>query len=329
MSPGGIQGPNERLIEAALTKRLDSIVPGRDLWPSVRAAVLQPRPRFTLRRLTRVFAVTGIVAAIIILGLTRPWQDNTASPLSPFTVVAEAYEGLLSLETVHYRIEGQNNQGSNFVHLNQVDMVNKIRYSAFWLDTDPDVSPPSSEQITIGGKSYDRRERLPGAESLPGWRFRGEIQGWWAPFEELGGLPWGGKDTLGERFDEVERLPDNETNSVKVEHYLATRLRETESRETYRDTVEIWVRAKDRLLEKVDWLHQERWSPPGTRPDTEINLCEGLDGYPDMEVLYGTPGSQHFFPGPPAGDVVPVQIWCRSKDRIKNQVAWRVSAVPL
>ena len=123
---------DEQLIAEALSDRLDRIAPRKDLWQKVQSEAFQPRPRFRIGRLARLVVVAGLLALAAMLALLQPWSGDEATLISPAMAVAKAYEGLISVDTAHIRIETENNQGLRVLELRQVDVVNKIGYTKMW-----------------------------------------------------------------------------------------------------------------------------------------------------------------------------------------------------
>ena len=332
--------PVEDLLRDTLRSKLSQARPRRDLWPSIQVNLTRPRKRRNRRWLVRMSVAVGIALVFIALSLGQFWRSESPSPLSPAGAIAHAFEGLRSLDTVHYRVEGENSYGDRFVQLFQLDIVNQILYSKLTVRppaggglsiAGTGISHPGSEMITIGGKQYSRtggRRDLGGQEAdfAAGWRFMQEVHGW-QPFSGLGGIPFGGEDALEEWFDEVRRMPDTELTGVPVAHYIATRT--ITEPWIVQDTVELWVRIEDSLLERVDSLHQERWDQSTTSLDLGKDWCEGLGELTEMAVLYGTPGSRKFVLDPPAGSSLqPVKVSCFKQDGSLGRTVWQRSGVP-
>ena len=232
---------DERLIQDALTERIDRVDTTRDLWPGIRDRLNQRRqPKFPLY--ARVVAATVTVAVIALLVIVRPWSLFDDS-MTPFAAVAHAYEGLLELETVLYRIDGTNSSGQEFEELHQVDMINRIEHSVMRTDLSslpgPAIGVPSSQEfLKINGKHYIR---LPGTtvedfgpevqtyeSSEAGWGLFPDAmthpkEGYpWAPFGKFGGLPWS-RENAEESFDTVELVGDTVVDGQPAIHYRASR----------------------------------------------------------------------------------------------------------
>lgn len=329
---------NEQLIRETTESKVASIAPRRDIWKSVEEEVLRPKARPRLpwsRLLATVGAVLTVIIAITAAQVVS-WYKEDGRSSSPLVAVAEAYEGLLSLETVRYRTNAENAQGERFVvSINEVDIANQIIYKGSWLEgSDPAADHPSMELLVTGGKQYGR---LNGGVQGEDWLLIGEV-GHWTPFGILGGLQWQGEEALAESFEEIERLPAEVLNGKLVEHYLARRT-VGESPETTEDTVEFWVDARDGLMQKVVWLHQERWSDPGVDIDLDKDWCENADGhYPEgqsvMVVMYGQPGSSDLIISPSPGHSLQVmEIVCAEdlpenwKPGGKSTTVWRRSSL--
>ena len=180
---------------------MDRVDTGRDLWPGVRDRLSQRR-RARVPVLVKLVAAAAGVSLIAMLAILRPWSLSHDA-MSPFAAVAHAYDGLHEFETVRYRVDGNDSFGQHYVGLHQVDMVNRIHYSAIWSGTDPAGNPPSTESITVGGKAYDRNWMSEG-----GWAFSRDTRGW-APFGDFGGLPWSRKGAQ-DRYDRVDLVGDVE-----------------------------------------------------------------------------------------------------------------------
>ena len=238
----GVSRIEERLIEDALTEQIDRVDATRDLWPDIRDR-LSERRRTRFPVYARVVAATAVVSVLALMVVVRPWSLFDDS-MTPFAVVAHAYEGLFELETVRYRVDGTNSTGNEFEEHHQLDMINHIEY---WVlhanlpklsDSDP-LHTLRQEFLLINGKQYERHlvTTIPGfvpelssSESLNGgWRpfftdpERQPKDGYaWAPFGEFGGLPWN-RENAEESFDSVELVGGTEVNGQPVVHYRATR----------------------------------------------------------------------------------------------------------
>ena len=237
----------ERLIEDSLTEHIDRVDDTRDLWPGIRDRLHQRRQtRFPV--IARVAAATGVVALLALLVIVRPWSLLDDS-MTPFAAVAHAYDGMLELETVRYRIDGTNITGNEFEQHHQLDMINRIEY---WVlhaklpklsDSDPDHTL-QQEFVLIDGIQYERQSvtTFPGfvpevssSESLNGgWRpfftdpeRQPKDDYAWLPFGEFGGLPWR-RENAEESFDNVELVGYTEVDGQPVVHYRATKSFESE-----------------------------------------------------------------------------------------------------
>ena len=231
---------DERLIQDALTEHIDRVDAIRDLWPGIRdRAGQRRRARFPLY--ARLAAATAIVSLLALLVIVRPWSLFDDS-ITPFAAVAHAYEGLLELETVRYRIDGTNSSGQQFEELHQVDMVNRIEHSISHIDMGsvPGLPIGASRQefLRINGKHYIRlsssvieefaSEQWASESSDPGWglfpdAMRHPKEGYpWAPFGKFGGLPWSRESAEGS-FDKVELVGDTEVDGQPAVHYRVSR----------------------------------------------------------------------------------------------------------
>lgn len=258
----------ERLIGDALTEHMDRVDLTQDLWPGIRDRLSQRRQaRFPV--FVRVAAVTTVVALLAFVAIVRPWSlfDD---PLTPFAAVAHAYEGLLELETVRYRVDGSGSIADHYSTLHQVDLVNNIDYSVMSLAPDSDGNSPLPgpasisdfsrfESILINGKSYTKfttsaweqqrgiyhsgyRMSRDGDEVIRvedgEWTLDAEVTGW-EPFGELGGLPWS-LEVAEDRFDQVELVGVSEIEGQPAVHYRASR------RSTWRGKLSLAVPVRDR-----------------------------------------------------------------------------------
>ena len=337
----------ERLIGDALSEYMDRVNATREIWPEVRER-LSRRRRTKLPILVRVAAATALVSLLAVLAIVRPWSLLDDS-MSPFAAVAHAYEGLFELETVRFRIDGNDSLGQQYIRLDQVDMVNRIHYSAIWGGVEPAIDPPSVELITVNGKAYDRNRTNNGE-----WTFSRDTKGW-APFGDFGGLPWsrGGAE---DRFDRVELVGDVEIDGRTAVHYRASRRvqptgtpgfavmefdtesNELKSAETvhrgtddyavYADTVDLWVTPDGDRFIKADWMKVEQApSPPADFDDRD--WCHGLGEFVDAQYAYrpasGPLPLRRFlsFDAPTDSDAYELaKVVCWNKGRTEGRVVW-------
>lgn len=226
----------EQLIQDALTEHIDRVNDTRDLWPDIRDRLSQRRrTRFPVY--ARVAAATVVVALLALLVIVRPWSLFDDS-MTPFAAVAHAYDGLIELETVRYRIDSSGSLGNQYSTLLQVDLVNSIEYSVETDRLDPGSGSLKSESILINGKAYTKTTTSDGEPPIAGyrlgmegeeiieyeygvWVFEGEVKSW-NPFGSLGGLPWRREDAE-EQFDEVELMEVGEIEGQPVVRYRASR----------------------------------------------------------------------------------------------------------
>ena len=283
-----------RLIGDALSEYMDRVDTTRDLWPGIRDRLSQRRrTRFPV--FAKTLAATAIVALLALLAIVRPWSLLDDS-MSPFAAVAHAYDGLLELETIRYRVDGIDSSGYQFIRNHQIDSVNRIHYNAMQVDTDPAGNPLVIEWIIVGGREY-KRDWLSGGE----WAFSSE-PGDWASIGDLVGLPWnlaGAQD----RFDQVEVMENVEINGRPAVHYRASKRarptgapgnsvvewdakseqvkgaetvhRGTSDYASYVDTVGLWITPDDGRLVKADWTQFEQAPSPPHDLD-ERDWCKGL-----------------------------------------------------
>ena len=110
----------EQLIGDTLSEYLDRVNAWRDLWPEIRdRAPLRKRAAFP--PLLKALAAVAAVSLIVVAALVQPWSPS--DPASHFLAVAHAYDGLFELETVRYRVDGDDSFGQRYVQLSQVDNV--------------------------------------------------------------------------------------------------------------------------------------------------------------------------------------------------------------
>ena len=154
----------ERLIGDTLSDYLGRVNAGRDLWPGIRdRAPLWKRAAFP--PLLKALAAVAAVSLIVVAALVQPWFPPDSE--SHFLAVAHAYDGLFELETVRYRLDGNDSFGQRFVQLSQVDNVNRIHYSVLWLGTNSTDGRRSHQWVIVDGKQYDREQLALGRDTTP------------------------------------------------------------------------------------------------------------------------------------------------------------------
>ena len=336
-----------RLIGDALSEYMDRVDTTRDLWPGIRDRLSQRRrTRFPV--FAKTLAATAIVALLALLAIVRPWSLLDDS-MSPFAAVAHAYDGLLELETIRYRVDGIDSSGYQFIRNHQIDMVNRIHYNAMQVDTDPAGNPLVIEWIIVGGREY-KRDWLSGGE----WAFSSE-PGDWASIGDLVGLPWnlaGAQD----RFDQVEVMENVEINGRPAVHYRASKRarptgapgnsvvewdakseqvkgaetvhRGTSDYASYVDTVDLWITPDDGRLVKADWTQFEQAPSPPHDLD-ERDWCKGLGEFVEAQYDYrlnsGPPNEVHIksFDAPTDSDAYELaKVICWNGDRTEGRVVW-------
>ena len=336
-----------RLIGDALSEYMDRVDTTRDLWPGIRDRLSQRRrTRFPV--FAKTLAATAIVALLALLAIVRPWSLLDDS-MSPFAAVAHAYDGLLELETIRYRVDGIDSSGYQFIRNHQIDSVNRIHYSAMQVDTDPAGNPLVIEWIIVGGREY-KRDWLSGGE----WAFSSE-PGDWASIGDLVGLPWnlaGAQD----RFDQVEVMENVEINGRPAVHYRASKRarptgapgnsvvewdanseqvkgaetvhRGTSDYASYVDTVDLWITPDDGRLVKADWTQFEQAPSPPHDLD-ERDWCKRLGEFVEAQYDYrlnsGPPNEVHIksFDAPTDSDAYELaKVICWNEDRTEGRVVW-------
>ena len=336
-----------RLIGDALSEYMDRVDTTRDLWPGIRDRLSQRRrTRFPV--FAKTLAATAIVALLALLAIVRPWSLFDDS-MSPFAAVAHAYDGLLELETIRYRVDGIDSSGYQFIRNHQIDSVNRIHYNAMQVDTDPAGNPLVIEWIIVGGREY-KRDWLSGGE----WAFSSE-PGDWASIGDLVGLPWnlaGAQD----RFDQVEVMENVEINGRPAVHYRASKRarptgapgnsvvewdakseqvkgaetvhRGTSDYASYVDTVDLWITPDDGRLVKADWTQFEQAPSPPHDLD-ERDWCKGLGEFVEAQYDYrlnsGPPNEVHIksFDAPTDSDAYELaKVICWNGDRTEGRVVW-------
>ena len=154
----------ERLIGDTLSDYLGRVNAGRDLWPGIRdRAPLRKRAAFP--PLLKALAAVAAVSLIVVAAVVQPWFPPDSE--SHFIAVAHAYDGLFELETVRYRLDGNDSFGQRFVQLSQVDNVKRIHYSVLWLGTKSTDGRPSHQWVIVDGKQYDREQLALGRDTTP------------------------------------------------------------------------------------------------------------------------------------------------------------------
>ena len=231
-------GIEERLIEDALAEYIGRVEPNRDLWAGVCDRLSQRnRSRFSIR--VKAMTATSLVILLAVLAILRPWSlfDDT---MSPFAAVAHAYDGLVELETVRYRIDSSGSLGNQYSTLHQVDLVNRIQYSVKSDRPDPSSGIFRRESVLINGKAYMKKTISGGEPPIASyhiereseeireyeygvWVFDGEVKSW-DPFGSIGGLPWR-REVAKDQFDEVELVEVGEIEGQPAVHYRASRTR--------------------------------------------------------------------------------------------------------
>ena len=338
---------DERLIQDALTEHIDRVDATRDLWPDIRdRAGQRRRARFPLY--ARVAAATAIVSLLALLVIVRPWSLFDDS-ITPFAAVAHAYEGLLELETVRYRVDGIDSSGYRFIRNHQIDMVNRIHYNAMQVDTDLAGNALVIEWIIVGGREY-KRDWLSGGE----WAFSSE-PGDWASIGDLVGLPWN-RAGAEDRFDQVELMGNVEINGRPAVHYRASKRarptgapgnsvvewdakseqvkgaetvhRGTTDYASYVDTVDLWITPDDGRLIKADWTQFEQ-APPRPADFNERDWCQGLGEFVEAQYDYrltsGPPDEVHIrsFDAPTDSDDYQLaKVICWNEGRTEGRVVW-------
>ena len=335
----------ERLVGDVLSDYMDRVDATRDLWPGIRDRLVKRR-RTGFPVFARVMVAAAFVSVLVVLFIVRPWSTSNDS-MSPFTAVAHAYDGLVSLETVRYRVDGTDSLGQRYVSLHQVDMVDRIHYWSMWGGADPSDDTPSGESIIVDGNAYDR-DRTGDRE----WIFARETRGW-APFGDFGGLPWRLGD-VEDRFDRVELVGDIEIDGRPAAQYRASRRveptrksgyavveYETESGEprkaetvhrgaddyaVYIDTIDLWVTPDDGRLIKVDWTLVEQAPSPPADFD-ERDWCHGLGEFVDAQNTYrptsGPRDQFRTFDTPPDSDAFELaKVVCWNDGRTEGRVVW-------
>ena len=323
------QNLNEQYIKETTELKVASIAPRRDIWRLIREEIARPetRPRIPW---ARVLVTATVVLAIMVLAQLASWYGEERRS-SPWGAVAQAYEGLLSLETVKYRVDGSNSDGSRFTQLFQVDFPGQIYYRALWLeDSDPFSGAPNSELLTIEGIQYVRHDD---ALSDREWQTMGRVSGS-DPFQEFADLPW--NPITARRFDDVRRLPDEELEGVAVRHYVAERVVVGDSSEIQNDTIHLWLGIDDGLPIKAEHVHEERWSQSGASVDLEKDWCVDSaghlpEGLTEMEVAYGLPAGvkENADRRVPEHLLEPMVILCWNEERTRGMAVWRKSEIPV
>ena len=361
----------ERLISDTLGEYLDRVDTGRNLWPGIRDRVSQPRRAgipVPVKLVTAAAVVVALIAALPIARSTFLSEDS----MTAFAAVNHAYQRLFDLKTVRYRVDGTNSGGEEFVELPQVDMVNRIEYWVLQSVTGPPPAPGGGhsrqEFIRIDGYHYIHRSptvaephasEQRGSESSPaGWLLfpdpsRHPKEGHpWAPFDQLGGLPWT-SEGAEDAFDRVELVGDVELDGQPVIHYRASRKSAPKDESNLRpmvlnmdgkrveavhrggedylrtiDTVDVWVTPDGGMLIKVDWTHIER-GPELPGDYRERDWCQGLGEFSEPEFAFRVWDSEENVPGVVVGDPTMSldthelgQVICWNEEETEGRMPW-------
>ena len=361
---------DERLISNTLSEYMDPVDTGHDLWPGIHNRLSQRR-RARLPVPARLVAAAAVVSLIAILAVVQPWFPSEDSTY-PFAAAAHAYEGLFELETVRYRVDGTNSGGQEFVELHQVDMVNRIEYWVLQIVTRPPPGAvggaPRQEFVRIDGYHYIRRpptvaeplaSEQPSSESSSGgWSLfpdpiRHPKEGHsWAPFGDLGGLPWT-SEGAEESFDKVELVGNAVLDGEPAIHFRASRRsapkyesdlrpmvlymsgrrveavhRGVEDYLSTTDTVDFWVTPDGGMLIKVDWTHTER-GPELPNDYRERDWCQGLGEFNKPEYGFRVQDSEENAPGIRVGDPTMSldthelgQVICWDEEETEGRMPW-------
>ncbi len=195
---------------------------------------------------------------------TAPAEDSQPAPpleapKSPAEAVADAYNQLMSLDTVHYRINRESDNGLRFIELIQLNLTSGIEYWRQWgSPADPGKDPANYEAVVVDGQRYNQMWGM-------GWRHVGNATEL-APLGGLGRLPWAGWN----RFDNVRRLQDEELDGVPMAHYVAVKMAGA-GPGRIQDEIHLWVGKDDELPFKVEWHHESRWEEPKVDPQTLLS----------------------------------------------------------
>ncbi len=361
----------ERLISDTLSEYMDRVDTGRDLWPEIRVRLSQPRRARVPVLVKLVVAAAVLVALTAMLSIAQPWSPAQDS-MTAFAAVNHAYERLFELETVRYRVDGTNSGGQEFVELHQVDMVNRIEYWVLQIVTGPPPGAgggaPRQEFIRIDGFHYINRpptaaeplaSEQPSSESSPGgWSLFPDPIGHpeeghpWAPFGQLGGIPWS-SEGAEEAFDKVDLVGNAEVDGQPVIHYRASRRsglkdvsnlrpmvltmdgkrveavhRGVEDHLKTIDTVDFWVTPDGGMLIEVDWTHTER-GPELPDDYRERDWCQGLGEFSEPEYGFRLWDDEENVPGVVVGDPTMSlnthelgQVICWNEDETEGRMPW-------
>ncbi len=310
---------NEQILRETLAERLDPVTAPPAMWDSIRSTIVakqtRPKPTFRLPRRAWVLAPVAVALVALVVTMLQVLQDDVGLPDSPFLAVAEAYTGLLALETVEYTLETVNSDGERRYEARQVDLVNRVEYTQVWEDVATvESGPPDIERVTSGEQQWVRL-----GTSAPWRQVRNTV---WQPFRRLGELPWGGENAVSGEFDSIERLEEVELDGILATHYLA--------KITLRDplgehvgTVDIWVGMEDALFHKIDWRLESTLSPQSiAEEDLNRNFCEGL-GNDFQEVrLYANPQGDGYVDAPPSPSIQPARILCENRTTGSSETVW-------
>ena len=360
---------NEKLISDTLHEYLDSFDTGRDLWPGIRERLSQRR-RARVPVLVRLVAAVVVVALTAMLSIARPWSP-TQDAMTAFAAVDRAYERLFELETVRYRVNGTNSSGQEFVQHHQVDMLNRIEYSVLQIVKDQaPVSaggPRRQEFVRVDGFHYIRHSPTAAEPFASEHSASTSSEGWslfpdavrhpkeghpWAPFGELGGLPWS-SEAAEESFDIVELIGIAELDGQPAIQYRASKKsapkvgsnlhpmvlfmdgrrveavhRGVEDYLTTIDTVDIWVTPGDGMLIKADWTHIEQ-GPKLPEDYRERDWCQGLGAFSEPEYGFRVRSNEKRTPEVRVGDPTMNldthklgQVICWNEEKTEGRMPW-------
>ncbi len=310
---------NEQILRETLAERLDPVTAPPAMWDSIRSAVLdeQARPKRTFRVPRRAWVLAPVAVALVALVVTmlQVLQDDVGLPEPPFLAVAEAYSGLLALETVEYTLETVNSEGERRYEARQVDLVNRVEYTQIWEDiATVETAPADSERLIADGNQYVR----PGTNTP--WR---QVRGTnWQPFNRLGELPWGGESSVSGGFDSVERLGDVDLDGISTTRYLAT-FNEENVAGPFRATVEFWVGKDDLLFHRIEWRNEDLpTTPSAVAEDVSRDFCEDLGEVFKEIRLYANPLGPGFLESPSNPLEEPVRIDCENRTTGATETVW-------
>ena len=269
--------------------------------------------------------------------------------MTPFAAVAHAYDGMLELETIQYRVDSIDSEGYQFVRSHQIDLVNRIHYYSLQVDTDHEGMPLLIERTIRDSREY-KRDWLSDGE----WTLASEGNEW-ASLEGHVGLPWS-QTSAEDRFDQVEVMGIVEIDGRPARHYRASKRgrpignpgfstmewdaenEEFKSAETvhsgatdyasFVDSVDFWITPDDGRLIKADWTEYEQ-APPRPQDFGERNWCEMLGEFSvpqyDYRLTSGPLGEVHIrsFDAPTDSDEYELaKVICWNVDRTEGRVVW-------